>query len=387
MAVPLAYSLRSLIVRRLTSALTAGGMALVVFVFAAVLMLAAGLEKTLVATGSPNNAVVLRAGSETEIQSGIERGQAAVIATQPEVATGQGGEPLAAKEAVLLVNLRKRGGQTGNVTVRGVDAVSLRLRPQVRLLAGRYPRRGAAEVVVGSAVTKGFQGVDLGQSIRFGLREWRVVGVFEAGNTGFNSEVWGDNELAMQAFRRPVYSVVVMKMRDPAEFGQLKARLEADPRLSVEVHREVDYYAKQSEMLARFIRILGLVLTVIFSFGATIGAMITMYAAVATRTREIGTLRALGFNRRSILAAFLAESLALSAVGAAVGLGVASTMQLLTVSTTNFQTFSELAFKFTLTPRIVAESLTFAFGMGLAGGVLPAFRAARLNIVEALRAV
>mgnify|MGYP005833858213 CR=1 FL=1 len=388
MAVPLSYSFRSLLTRRLTTALTAGGMALVVFVFAAVLMLAAGLESTLIATGSPDNVVVLRAGSETEVQSGLDREQAAVVVTQPEIATGPGGERLAAKEVVVLVNLPKRlSGAPGNVTLRGVDAASLTLRPQVRLAAGRFIRPGRAEVVVGGKIAERFRNAELGASLRFGLRDWRVVGILEAGNTGFGSEVWGDADLIMQAFRRPVYSAVIFRLSDPTLFAQVRERLEDDPRLTVEVHREVEFYARQSEMMASFIRILGLVLTVIFSFGATIGAMITMYAAVAGRTREIGTLRALGFARRSILTAFLAESLLLSAIGAGVGLLCASLMQFLTVSTTNFQTFSELAFSFTLTPRIVAESLLFAFGMGLAGGVLPAFRASRLGIVEALRSV
>jgi ABC-type antimicrobial peptide transport system permease subunit len=387
MAVPLAYSLRNLLTRRLTTALTAGGMALVVFVFASVLMLAAGLETTLVQTGSPGNALVLRAAAETEIQSGLDREQADVIAAQPEIATGRRGEALAVKEVVVLVNLPKRGtGQPANVTVRGVDAASLELRPQVRLVAGRYIRPGAAEVVVGGGIAKRFEHTGLGERLRFGLRDWRVVGVFDAGNTGFGSEVWGDADLIMQAFRRPVYSSVIFKLADPGAFERLKERLTHDPRLTVDVWREVEFYAKQSEMLASFIRILGTVLTVIFSFGATIGAMITMYAAVANRTREIGTLRALGFSRRSVLAAFLAESLLLAAVGAAVGLATASLMQFLTISTTNFQTFSELAFSFTLTPGIALWSGAFALGMGLAGGVLPALRAARLNIVEALRA-
>jgi putative ABC transport system permease protein len=303
------------------------------------------------------------------------------------VATGQGGEKLADQELTVLLSLPKRAtGQAANVTVRGVGGGALELRPQVRLAAGRMLRPGAAEVVVGNKIAERFQNAGLGERLRFGLRDWRVVGVLDAGNTGFGSEVWGDADLIMQAVRRPVYSAVILRLRSPADLAPLKARLEADPRLTVDVFRETEFYAKQSRMMSRFITILGTVLTVIFSFGATIGAMITMYAAVANRTREIGTLRALGYARRSIMLAFLAESLLLAAMGAGAGLLVASTMQFLTVSTTNWQTFSELAFRLTLTPRIVAESLLFALGMGLAGGVLPALRASRLNIVEALRA-
>ncbi len=387
MAVPLAYSWRNLLTRRLTASLTAGGMALVVFVFAAVLMLATGLEQTLVETGSARNAIVIRTGAETETQSSLNRDQAAVIATQPEVATGRGGEKLADRELTVLLSLPKRAtGKPANVTVRGVGPNALELRPQVRLAAGRMIRPGAAEVVVGNKIAERFQNAGLGERLHFGLRDWRVVGVFDAGNTGFGSEVWGDADLIMQAFRRPVYSSVIVKLADPGAFERLKERLTHDPRLTVDVFRETEYYAKQSRMMARFISILGMVLTIIFSFGATIGAMITMYAAVANRTREIGTLRALGFARRSILVAFLAEALLLSAAGAALGLAAASLMQFLTISTTNWQTFSELAFRFTLTPAIALWSLAFALGMGLAGGVLPALRAARLNIVDALRA-
>jgi ABC-type lipoprotein release transport system permease subunit len=389
MAIPLAYSLRNLLTRRLTTALTAGGMALVVFVFASVLMLAEGLQQTLVATGSPDNVIVTRAGAETEVQSGVDRDQTAVVITQPEIARGTRGEPLVAREVVVLVNLPKRlSGKLSNVTVRGIDpAASLELRPQVRLIAGRLNRPGAAEVVVGAQIAGGFEHSGLGDSLRFGLRDWRVVGVFDAGRTGFNSEIWGDADLIMQAFRRPVYSSVTLRLRDRSALPALKRRLESDPRTQVEVRREIAYYLAQSEMMANFIRILGTVLTVIFSLGATLGAMITMNAAVANRTREIGTLRALGFNRGSVLAAFLAESLLLSAFGAAAGLACASLMQLLTISTMNWQTFSELAFGFTLTARIASESLAFAFGMGLVGGLWPAWQASRLNIVEALRAV
>jgi len=209
--------------------------------------------------------------------------------------------------------------------------------------------------------------------------------MFDAGNTGFNSEIWGDAEQLMQAFRRPVYSLVIFKLRDSSEFEAVRARLDGDPRLSLEAKRENLYYAEQSRAMAKFLRILGLSLTSIFSIGAVIGAMITMYSAVANRTGEIGTLRALGYQRRSILAAFLVEALLLGFFGGVAGIFFASFMQLITVSTMNFQTFAELAFSFTLSPTIVAESMAFAFIMGFVGGVLPALRASRMNIVEALR--
>ena len=260
------------------------------------------------------------------------------------------------------------------------------LRPQVTLTAGRMFRPGSSEIVAGRAIAQRFSGAGLNETLRFGGREWTVVGLFDAGGSGFDSEIWGDADQMMQAFRRNAYSVTVAKLVSADRFPAFRTRLEADPRLTVEAKRETAFYAEQSELLANFIRILGLTLSVIFSFGAIIGAMITMYAAVSNRTAEIGTLRALGFQRRSILAAFLVESLFLSLLGGVIGLGLASLMQLVSVSTLNWQSFAEIAFRFSLTPGIVLQSLAFAAFMGLLGGVLPAARAARLKIVDALRA-
>jgi putative ABC transport system permease protein len=385
-AVPLSYSIRNLWTRRLTTVLTASGMALVVFVFASILMLAQGLQKSLVETGSFENAIIIRKGSGSEVQSGIDRLQASVIEMQPEVATGPDGQRLLAKEVVVLITLPKRGSNTpSNVTIRGIAGSSLALRPQVKIIEGRMPKPGSSEIIAGQNIAKRFKGGGINETLRFGMRDWTVVGVFDAGNTGYSSEIWGDADQLLQAFRRPVFSSVLFKLRDPSEFGTMKARIETDPRLTLETKRESTYYVEQSEVMAKFLRILGISLTVIFSLGAVIGAMITMYSAVATRTAEIGTMRALGFQRTSILIAFLFEALFLGLIGGCTGLFFASFLQLLTVSTVNFQTFSELAFSFALTPRIAIEGLAFAVTMGLVGGVLPAVRAARMNIVEALR--
>jgi ABC-type antimicrobial peptide transport system permease subunit len=386
MAIPFSYSFRNLWTRRLTTVLTASGMALVVFVFAATLMLAAGLRKTLVETGSPDNVVVIRKASQSEVQSGVDRGQAAVIETQPEIAVGTDGRQLLAKEIVVLISLPKRGtDKPSNVVIRGVSVTSLALRPQVKLVEGHMPRPGSSEVIAGQSVAKRFKGGGIGETLRFGMRDWTVVGTFDAGTTGFSSEIWGDADQLMQAFRRPVYSSVIFRLRNRLEFPKVKERIEADPRLTVEAKRETQYYSDQSEMMATFLGIMGMTLTFIFSLGAVIGAMITMYAAVANRTAEIGTLRALGFRRRSIMIVFLLESLLLGLAGGLAGIFVSSFLQFLTISTVNWQTFSELAFSFTLTPDIIIQSLAFSLFMGLVGGVLPAFRAARMNIVEALR--
>jgi putative ABC transport system permease protein len=383
---PFSYSVRNLWIRKVTTALTAGGMALVVFVFAAVLMLDAGLKAALVATGQYDNVVVTRRSAVSEVQSSIDRGQANVIESQPEVATGSGGARMVSKEAVVLIGLTKHGASAPvNVPVRGTGAEGLSLRPQVQIVVGRMFRRGGSEVIVGRSVAERFEHAGLGQILRFGARDWTVVGVFDAGGAAFDSEIWTDGEQLMQSFRRPSFSAVVARLSDPDAFQGLKTRLESDPRLTVEVRRERRFYEEQSELLSNFIKVLGLTLSIVFSLGAVIGAMITMYAAVANRVNEIGALRALGFRRSNILIGFMLEALALSVLGWIVGLALASLLKFLQISTMNWQSFSELAFRFTLTPQIVAVSLAFALTMGFTGGFFPAVRAARLKIVDALR--
>ena len=388
-AVPLSYSFRNLWKRRLTTILTVSGMALVVFVFSVVLMMAAGLQKTLVETGSPDNVVVVRKAATSEVMSTIDRKSASIVEMLPQVAAGNQGQTMMAKESVVLIALKKKGVEKSsshsNVTVRGIQAESLPLRPQVKLVAGRMLRAGSSEVIVGNSIAKGFRGVGLQQTLNWGMRTWTVVGIFDAGNTGFSSEIWGDVDQVMQAFRRTIFNSLIFKLKNQDDFDAAKAAIEKDPRLTLEAKHETKYYEDQSEVMAKFLRILGLSLTVIFSIGAIIGAMITMYSAVASRTAEIGTLRALGFRRRNILLAFLTESLLLGFTGGFLGLFFASFMQFISISTVNFQTFSELAFKFTLTPGIILESMIFALAMGLIGGVLPALRASKMKIVDALR--
>lgn len=387
MGIPFSYVVRNLWVRKITTLLTAGGMALVVFVFAAVLMLSEGLKKTLVATGSPENVVIIRRSAETEVQSSVYRDQASLVASIPEIANGPGGTRMVSREVLVLMVLPKRGtGSPSNVTIRGLSEMGPALRPQVRLVEGRMFRPGTSEIIAGAKIAEGFQGAGLGETIKLGIQEWKVVGVFDAGKTGFASEIWGDADQMMQAFRRDSYSSVIFRLSDPGSFARVKKRLEDDRRLTVEAEREPQFYARQSELMANFLNVLGTILSTIFSIGAIIGAMITMYAAVANRTAEIGTLRALGFRRHNILTAFLVESLLLSLLGGVLGLVMASFMQAFTVSTMNWQTFAELAFSFTMNTGVVVQGLLFALIMGLAGGLLPAVRAARLNIVDALRA-
>ncbi|MBK8120275.1 MAG: ABC transporter permease [Sulfuritalea sp.] len=385
-AIPLSYIARNLWVRRVTTLLTAGGMALVVFVFATVLMMSEGIRATLVATGQADNMLVLRKGAGAEINSGVSRGQAAIIESLPGIATDGNGQRLVSKEPVVLNNLPKRSnGKPSNVTLRGTSPLALALRPQVRLIEGRMFRPGTSEIVTGRSIANGFIGTGLGETLRFAQRDWIVVGVFDSGRTGFDSEIWGDAEQMMAAFRRSAYSTIVFRLADQGALPALLAAIDADPRLQIDAKPEIQFYAEQSEALATFIRYLGLFLSLIFSIGAIVGAMITMFAAVAQRIGEIGTLRALGFRRTAVLIAFLAESLLLSLVGGLIGLAAAASMQSVDISTTNFQTFSELAFQFKFTARIAVQTLAFALFMGFVGGFIPAWRAARMKIVDCLR--
>ena len=386
MAVPIAYSIRNLSARKLTTLLTAGGMALVVFVFTAMQMLDAGLTKTLVQTGSPENMLVIRKGSETEVQSGVSRLQAAVIESQQGIVRRPDGMPMVSKETVVLINLVKRGSdKPSNVVIRGMGEQGLGLRPQVKLTAGRMFTPGTSEIVAGASVARSFSGAGIGETMRFGQRDWTVVGTFDGGGTGFDSEIWGDVEQLMQAFRRTAYSSVIARLASDDDLARVNATIDSDPRLTLQAKRETVFYAEQSKALSDFLRIFGTALSVIFSLGAIIGATITMYASVANRVTEIGTLRALGFGRRAILATFLLEALALGLVSGIAGVALASFMQSVSFSTTNFQSFAELAFNFTLTPEIAVKAILFACVMGIIGGFLPSVRAARMNIVDALR--
>ncbi len=389
MQLPLKYILRSSISRRLTTAITVVGIALVVFVFTAVLMMANGVQKTLRATGSDDNLLVARKAAMSEIMSIMDREAAGIIVNLPQVARAADGTPVSSKEVVVIINMGKLGGEgISNVTVRGVEEAAFQLRPQVRIVEGRMFRWGAREVVAGAGITKRFVGAQIGEKIKFGGDVWTVVGLFDANGSGFDSELWGDLNQIADAFRRSSFSTVTMRMKDPDDLDSVVRAFETDNRLQYFVaKREKKFFEEQSEMMATFIRILGIFITVIFSTGSTIGAMITMYGSVANRTTEIGTLRALGFFRRSILLAFLLESLTLAFAGGLVGLGIASVLQFFTISTLNFGSFSELAFSFALSPSIVASALGFSLLMGLIGGFLPALRAARLDIIQALRAV
>ena len=388
MKIPLSYTVRSLWTRRLTTVLTVGGISLVVFVFTAVFMMARGVEQALIETGSDDNVMVIRKAAQAELQSQIDRDAASIVKTQPELATTAEGKPFATTELYILINIFKKGSHDmGNVTVRGVTHESFLLRPQIQLTEGKMFTPGSTEIIVGSNIAKRFEHCSIGERLKFGGDYWTIVGVFDAHKTAFESEIWGDVDRLLPAFGRPVYSSMTLRLRNHSDFETIKTRVETDRRLNyLEFHREKEYYAEQSRLMAQFIRVIGTAVSIIFMFGASIGAMITMYSTVANRTIEIGTLRALGFRRRNILAAFLIESIFISIGGAVLGLFVSSFLQFFSLSTVNFGTFSELGFSFSLSPTIIISSTIFSLTMGILGGVLPAFRAARLQIVNALRA-
>jgi len=389
MKIPLTYNIRNLWARRLTTALTVTGITLVVFVFAAVLMLAQGVEDTMVSTGNADNVVVLRKGTSSELLSVVTREQIGILSTFPEIAVTGDGTPFATSDVVTIINLRKKGTRDmGNIIVRGVSTGAFSLRSQVSIKQGRWFQKGTAEIVIGNKIHDQFENVEIGQQIQIGSKLWTIVGVAEAGKTGFASELWADVDNIMAEFERSAaFSSYTFKLNNVDDLETVKIKMETEQRLQdLELKREKDFYLEQSQGMATFIKALGLVITIIFSFGAMIGAMITMYAAVANRTVEIGTLRALGFRRRSILSAFLLESLSLSFIGGIAGLILASFMQFVSFSTTNFGTFSELAFGFSLSIPIIISTLLFSLSMGIVGGFLPAVRASRMNIINALRA-
>ncbi len=385
--IPLKYTINSLRRRKLTTSITIAGVALVAFVFAAVLMMAYGIEKTLKSTGSPDNIKIVRKSATGEISSLIDGDAQSIIATSPLISKSKSGKPLISKEPVVLINLTRDDGATGNLTVRGLNDSYKELRSQVKIIEGREFKFGVNELIVGDALVAKFPETQIGKKIKFAGGDWTVVGIFTTDGSGFDSELWGDASQILTAFNRgSTVSTLTTKLLTPESLDQFNQFLLKDKRLNqYEAMAEQKYYADQSEALSLFISIVGIFVTVIFSFGATIGATITMYSAVANRTVEIGTMRALGFSRRSILLAFLIESLFLALLGGLIGLGLASFLSFVKISTLNFASFSEIAFSFSLSPAIIVTSLMFSLVMGFIGGFLPSFRAARLNIVNALR--
>jgi putative ABC transport system permease protein len=381
------YNLRSMTVRKGTAAMTAMGIAMVVAVFVMTMAIAQGFRGALVSSGSNENAILLRKGATSETVSGVLRSQLPLIEAMPQVARANG-HVMASPELVVIIALpRQSDDQPANVPVRGVGPLAYEVRNTLTFVEGRRFTPGTREINVGKQATVRFKGLTLGSEVKFGGASWKVVGVFTADDASFESEVWGDVDLMMPAFQRNGYQSVTLKLTDPSAFESLAAAVAADPRLDLKAYPERDYYEGQSETTGTLIRVFATFVTAILSIGAVFGAMNTMYAAVAYRTREIGTLRALGFSRSRIVSAFLAESVALAVVGGVIGCALALPVHGLSTGAMNMTSFSELAFKFRITPGLLVNGLIFSAVMGAVGGLLPAIRAARIPVARALREI
>jgi putative ABC transport system permease protein len=389
MLIPLSYNVRSLFVRKTTTIATALGIGLVVFVLSSSLMLGQGIRNTLVSNGSTNRAIVIRKGSDTEMASGIDANVVSLIMAAPGVKRGNEGQALGTSDVVVVASLDKEGadGMISNVLIRGIQPAALLVRPEVRIVEGRLAQPGTDEVIVGQGIRGRFKGTELGAS--FDLKKNRpvkVVGVFESGGSSLESEVWADIDTVRNSFGRGSSSSSATVMLDsPSAFDGFKSYIENDKQLGLEPMRESVYYDKQSEGTSMFITALGAIIAFFFSVGAMIGAMITMYGAVAQRSKEVGTLRALGFSRGAVLLSFLFESVVLATLGGVLG-GIASMgMTAVKFSTMNFATWQEISFSFDPSPAIILGSIVAGGMMGILGGFFPAVAASRLSPIEAMR--
>ena len=387
MKIPLAYNVRSVLGRPVSTALTALGIALVVAVFIGMLALANGFAAALTRTGSDKNVLVLRRGADSEMSSGLERDVVSILAGSPHVARGADGRPMASPEVYVIIPLGRMGDTTqlANVVVRGVSEQAWSVRANVTVTEGQRPASGRNEVCVGNRLVGRFPNTGIGETMRFAGRPWTVTCHFAAGGSAFESEIWGENEQILPAMRREGFQSLSFRLADPAAFDEAKRVLEADKRIQVDVYRESAFYAKQSELLGRILRILAIMITAIMAVGAIFGAVNTMYAAVSSRAPEIAVLLTLGFRPRSILASFLAESALIAAVGGVLGCLLALPMNGIVTSTTNWASFSEIAFSFRITPALLLAGIIFAVVMGTLGGFFPARRASKVPVVQAIR--
>ena len=384
-------NLRSLPQRLGTSLVVVVGIAGVVGVLVSVLAMGEGFRHTLASTGRPGRVIMLRAGSDAELSSGVDRDQTTLLAALPAIARDGSGRPLASAELVVMVDLPRKGeSHPNNVPFRGVQPGAFALRDELRLVEGRAFRRGVREVIVGRKAAQQFAGLDVGSRIAFRDSDWTVVGTFATGGDVHESEIWADAEVAMSAFRRTGYQSMTATLADGSQAGlaALTAAIRRDPRLSINVLREPEYYAKQAGVLARLITVLGYTVAAFMAIGATFGALNCMYSAIASRQVEIATLRAIGFGGAPVVVSVMIEALLLALVGGAAGGALAYVYcDGASLSTLNFSTFSQVAFDFRVTPALLGQGLAWALLIGAAGGLLPAIRAARLPVTAALRAV
>lgn len=387
MAIPLTYNLRSLRVRWASTVVAVLGITGTVGVFVAMLALAKGFKMTLVSSGSSRNAIVRRAGATSEMDGAVNIDHVKIIEDAPGVERGAAG-PLASPEVVVIAAFPlKATGTDANVQVRGVSPKALQVRDNIKIISGRMFQPGLNELVVGRYVARTYAGFDLGSRVKFGGGTWTVVGVFDAGGSAFDSEIWCDAQVVKDVYKRPanVFSSVTVRLASPDALARFKDALTSDPRLTVQVDREIEYYDKQSRALTRLIIVLGSIVGVVMGVGAVFGALNTMYSAVAERTREIATMRAVGFGAGSVVVSFVFEALCIALIGGLLGCVAVLPLNGFTTGTMNWQTFSHLAFAFRVTPALLAGGVVFALLMGIVGGVPPAVRAARARVAVALR--
>jgi putative ABC transport system permease protein len=386
MAIPISYNVRNLVLRKGLTVMTAMGIALTVTTAIFLMALIAGLDRAFVSSGNPLNVLVLRKGSEAELTGGFDRSLFPTLKELPGIAKDSHGEPMASGELVVVIVLPRNDG-TGevNVTVRGMMPDGLEMRPAAKLAEGRWFEPGQREVVVSKSVRDRFSHAHIGDTMEFGKGSWKVVGVFDAGGSAYESEVWGDvNQMASDFDRRDGLSSAYLHATDPIAAEALKNRVSDDQRLKLEGYIEKDYYAKQTSS-GTPIKIIGTVVAFIMAIGSIFAAMNTMYAAVAYRGREIATLRVIGFSQPAILTSFVLESLLLALLGAAVGIVLMLPFNGMQTGTSNQVTFSEVVFALRITPRVAINAIIFALIMGFVGGLAPAWHAARQNILSALR--
>src|SRR5436853_5488133 len=386
MRTPLSYNIRNLKLRKGLTIMTALGIALTVTTAIFIMALLAGLKRAFVTSGDAQNVLVLRKGSEAELSGGFDATNFPVLKNLPGIAKDSHGEPMASGEwEVVIVLPRKDGTGEVNVTVRGMMPDGLELRPKVKLVEGRWFTPGQREVVVSESIHKRFSHANVGDTLAFGKGPWQVVGVFDAGGSAYDSEIWGDvNQMATDFDRQGVYSSAYLRATDPVAADALKHRVSDDQRLKLDGMLEPEYYATQTKS-GNVIQFIGWIVAVIMAIGSSFAAMNTMYAAVAYRSREIATLRVIGFSRPSILTSFVFESLVLSLLGAVVGIVLMLPFNGMSTGTSNAVTFSEVVFALRMTPTVILYAFIFALVMGFFGGLAPAWHAARQNILTALR--
>jgi len=385
MKIPLIYNIRSVLHRPTTSLATALGIAFVVLTFVGMLALANGFRSAMISTGRPDNVMLLRQGADSEISSGISREHASIVRSLPEVAKLPDGRPIASADAYVVVAKPRLDGSETHMPVRGVSPEVFELRDEIRIIEGRSFEPGHAEVIVGRGLVGRMSDVEIGATIRFGQQDFTVVGHFEADGSAFESEVWGDAEMLMSAFRGPVYQSVTVRLADPNAFDALVARIEGDPRLQLQAKRESEFFAEQAQFLGSTLEFIAFFVTIVMSIGAVFGAINTMDAMVAARAREIAVLQTLGFQRRSVLASFLVEALVIALAGGVLGCLLALPINGIETSTMNWQSFGELTFAFRVSPKILLQGMIFAAVMGLIGGFLPARRAAKQGLAAGMR--